>query len=125
MRVGVIDGVTTSSAVISHEMGGTLDKVKRCSGEAVGVDPFFLPRGGDFELTEMSDEAIAAIARHIDIDMGLIERLKAEPGKTIIKAAGNLGYPMGLWMEHLAMEIATLGPHSWPFLRGNRRAGRR
>ena len=108
MRVGVIDAVTTSSAVISHEMGGTLDKVKRLSGESVGVPPFYLPRGGDFELTEMGDEALSEIARHIDLDDDLIERLKQADGKTIIKAAGNLGYPMGLWMEHLAWEIASL-----------------
>lgn len=28
MHKGIIDGVTTSSAVISHEMAGTLDRVK-------------------------------------------------------------------------------------------------
>lgn len=28
---GLVDGVTTSSAVVSHEMGGVLDKVKRIS----------------------------------------------------------------------------------------------
>ena len=33
MRAGLVDGVTTSSAVVSHEMGGTLDQVKRCPGE--------------------------------------------------------------------------------------------
>lgn len=108
MRVGVIDAVTTSSAVISHEMGGTLDKVKRLSGEAAGVPPFYLPRGGDFELTEMSADALAEVARHIDLDDALIERLQQANGKTIIKAAGNLGYPMGLWMEHLGWEIASL-----------------
>jgi len=108
MRAGIIDAVTTSSAVVSHEMGGTLDKVKRCDGNAVGVDPFFLPRGGEFELTDMPEERIQELAHHVPIDFGLIERLKQTPGKTIIKAAGNLGYPMGLWMEHLAMEITTL-----------------
>ncbi len=61
MRVGVIDGVTTSSATISHELGGTLDKVKRCNGREVGVDPFFLPRGDDFELTEMDPHVEAQI----------------------------------------------------------------
>ena len=29
MDKGIVDGVTTSSAVIAHEMGGTLDRVKR------------------------------------------------------------------------------------------------
>ncbi len=46
MRVGIIDGVSTSSAVVAHEMGGTLDKVKRCAGEPVGVAPIgFLVMG--------------------------------------------------------------------------------
>ncbi len=108
MRVGVIDAVTTSSAVISHEMAGNLDRVRRCQGEDVGISPFFLPRGGEFQLTEMDDAEIRKIARHVPIDFGLIERLKRAEGKTTIKAAGNLGYPMGLWMEHLAWEICTL-----------------
>lgn len=108
MRVGVVDAVTTSSAVISHEMGGTLDRVKRCDGAGVGVRAFHLPRGGDFELTEADETYLREIARHIEVDFDLIARLKAADGKSIIKAAGNLGYPVGLWMEHLAMEIVTL-----------------
>jgi len=108
MRVGVVDAVTTSSAVVAHEMGGTLDQVKRCDGQAVGVDPFYLPKGGEFELAEMPDDAVEALAQHVPVDFALIERLKQAPGTTIIKAAGNLGYPMGLWMEHLAMEIGIL-----------------
>lgn len=108
MRVGVLDGISTSSATVAHEMGGTLDKVKRVSGEAVEVDPFFLPKGGEFELTLLDPETIAEIERFLPLDSGLIERLEKVEGKTIIKAAGNLGYPMGLWMEILAEEIATL-----------------
>ncbi len=38
----------------------------------------------------------------------MLARLQAAPGKTIIKAAGNLGYPVGLWLEQLAREILTL-----------------
>ncbi len=108
MRVGLIDGVTTSSAVVSHEMGGTLDQVKRCQGEPLGLSPEFLPRGGEFELTLMDDDAIREISRHAPIDWELIEKLKQAPGKTIVKAAGNLGYPMGFWLERLSQEILTL-----------------
>ncbi len=108
MRAGLVDGVTTSSAVVSHEMGGTLDLVRRCPGEALGLPKAILPRGEEFELTMMDDDAIRAIGHHIPIDWGLIEKLKQSPGKTIIKAAGNLGYPMGLWLEHLSQEIMTL-----------------
>lgn len=108
MRVGLVDGVTTSSAVIAHEMGGTLDLVKRCPGEPLGLPTAILPRGEEFELTLMDDDAIHAIGQHTPIDWALIEKLKRSPGKTIIKAAGNLGYPMGLWLEHFSQEILTL-----------------
>jgi hypothetical protein len=106
MRAGVIDAITTSSAAVAHEMGGTLDRVKRCDGRAVGVDPARLPRGGEFELTEVDDATLDAMARQVPVDFDLIARLRAAEGKTIIKAAGNLGYPMGLWLEHLSGIIA-------------------
>lgn len=109
MRLGIVDAVTTSSAVVAHEMGGTLDKVKRCDGVALGLDPKILPKGGEFELTLMSDADLEAIARDMPLDCGLIGELRAAEGKTIIKAAGNLGYPMGLWLEHFSWEILTLG----------------
>lgn len=108
MRVGVVDGVSTSSAVVAHEMGGTLDKVKRCNGVALGLDPAMLPRGGDFERSLMAPETAAEVAEHLLLDRDLMARLDAAEGKTIIKAAGNLGYPMGLWIERLSEEICTL-----------------
>jgi hypothetical protein len=108
MRVGLVDGVTTSSAVVAHEMGGTLDKVKRCAGAGVGVPAELLPLGGEFELTLMDDETLREIEETLPLDEQLLARLQAAPGKTIIKAAGNLGYPMGLWLEQLAREILTL-----------------
>ncbi len=108
MRVGVVDGVSTSSAVIAHEMGGVLDKVKRVLGDALGLPPDILPRGGEFELTLMEDDALASMAAEMPLDMALIEKLKQTPGKTIIKAAGNLGYPMGLWLERLALEVLAV-----------------
>jgi hypothetical protein len=108
MRLGVVDGVSTSSAVVAHEMGGTLDKVKRCNGIALGLDAAMLPRGGDFELSLMHPEAEAEAAEHLALDRDLMRALEAAEGRTIIKAAGNLGYPMGLWMERLSEEICTL-----------------
>lgn len=108
MRVGLVDGVTTSSAVVAHEMGGTLDKVKRCSGTSVGVPAELLPLGGEFELTLMDEATLSEIRETLPLDDPLLTRLQAASGKTIIKAAGNLGYPMGLWLEQLAREILTL-----------------
>lgn len=108
MRAGVVDGVTTSSAVVAHEMGGTLDRVKRCDGATLRVPHNLLPRGGEFELTEMTDEALRTIADLMPVDHALVERLRAAPGKAIIKAAGNLGYPMGLWVEVFSRELLDL-----------------
>ncbi len=108
MRVGVVDGVTTSSAVIAHEMGGVLDKVKRVDGRKLGLDSSFLPKGNAFELTVLHDATLAELARDMPIDLELIEKLQSTPGDTIIKAAGNLGYPMGLYLEKLSLEIMQL-----------------
>ncbi len=108
MRIGLVDGVTTSSAVVSHEMGGTLDRVKRCAGVPLGLPADILPRGGEFELTLADGEVMEEIRSHFPLDDELLAKLGGAEGKTIIKAAGNLGYPMGLWLEHLAAEIEGL-----------------
>jgi len=108
MRAGLVDAVTTSSAVVAHEMGGTLDQVKRCPGVPLGIPRHLLPRGGEFELTLLDDETLEEMARDLPLNLELINQLKQAPGKTIIKAAGNLGYPMGLWLERLSWEILAL-----------------
>ncbi len=108
MRLGVVDGVSTSSAVVAHEMGGTLDRVKRCNGVELGLESSLLPRGGDFELTLLPQDVAEEIDRNMAVDSGLMDRLVQAEGKTIIKAAGNLGYPMGLWIERLSAEITSL-----------------
>lgn len=108
MRVGVVDGVTTSSAVVAHEMAGVLDRVKRVDGQSLGLPSTILPRGGTFELTLIDDETMGEIAEEIPIDRALIEKLREAPGDDVIKAAGNLGYPMGLRTERLAEEILKL-----------------
>jgi len=108
MRLGVVDGVTTSSAVVAHEMGGVLDRVKRVDGMKLGLPSPLLPRGGTFELTLLDDRTLNEIAEQMPLDLALIERIKQAPGETIIKAAGNLGYPMGLYIERLAGEVLAL-----------------
>jgi hypothetical protein len=108
MRVGIVDGVSTSSAVVAHEMGGTLDKVKRCSGLDLDLAPEILPRGNIFELSVTDDALLDTIAKVMPFDRDLVERLRNAEGKTIIKAAGNLGYPVGLYLEWLSKEISIL-----------------
>ena len=83
---GVVDGVTTSSAVVNHEMGGALDRVKMC--------------GTDEELDELGKEML--------LDRELLAKRHAAEGHMVIKAAANMAYPMGLRTEKLAEEILSL-----------------
>lgn len=102
---GIVDGVTSSSAVVAHEMGGVLDEVKRVSGVELGFEESKLPRGNIFEITKMNDELLNKIMNEMIIDSDLIERAQSMDGDVIIKAAGNMAYPMGLRTENLAKEI--------------------
>ncbi len=110
MGRGVIDSVTTSSAVVAHEMGGALDKVKRVDALQIGFDPesAFLPRGEVFEFTELDDDDLLVLRREMVLDDDLLARGAETEGKVIIKAAGNMAYPMGLRTENLSREILTL-----------------
>ncbi len=105
---GIIDGVTTSSAVIAHEMAGSLDKVKRVDGRKLGFTKEILPRGDIFEVTIMSDDLMEEIKNEMPIDTTLIDNTMSLPGDIIIKAAGNMAYPMGLRSEKLAKEIMLI-----------------
>ena len=108
---GLVDGVTTSSAVVSHEMGGVLDKVKRISIHEIGeefLDFEKMPRGDVFELTELNDKQWDALRKEMIIDEALVERCKEKDGTVIIKAAGNMAYPMGYRNEDIASEICEI-----------------
>ena len=108
MRVGVVDGVTTSSAVVAHEMAGVLDRVKRVDRSEIGLPPDILPRGDSFELSLLDDRTLNEIATEMPLDQALLEKLRAAPGEEVIKGAGNLGYPLGLRTEMIAREMQTL-----------------
>ncbi len=108
MAKGIIDGVITSSAVIAHEMGGTLDKVKRIDGRQLGFGSDVLPKGFTFELTEIPDTALVELRHEMEIDDDLLARGRQVDGTVIIKAAGNMAYPMGLRSERLAREIMNI-----------------
>ena len=106
IRVGIVDAVSTSSAVISHEMAGSLDRVFRVDAKALGMDMEKMPRGDVFEFTCMTDEEIANLKREMPLDDDLLKRGKALPKQNeIIKAAGNMAYPMGPRTEKVAHEI--------------------
>ena len=105
---GVVDGVTTSSAVVAHEMAGVLDEVKRVEGKKLGFSGKILPRGGIFEITLMSGVLLDQLKKEMIIDTSLIDKALSLEGDVIIKAAGNMAYPMGLRTENLAKEILLI-----------------
>jgi hypothetical protein len=105
---GIIDGVSTSSAVINHEMAGTLEKVKRFDGVAFGLSPEKLPCDGQFEVSLISKARLVEYQREIPIDMALYRKMRRAKGNTIIKVAGNMAYPTGLRTERLAREVLGL-----------------
>ncbi len=104
----VIDGITSSSAVVAHEMAGVLDRVKRVNGKKLGFSKEKLPRGDIFELTKMSPDILEQLQKEMIVDTNLIERGFSLEGDVIIKAAGNMAYPMGLRTENLAKEIMLI-----------------
>jgi hypothetical protein len=102
---GIVDGVTTSSAVIAHEMAGALEEVKRVDGTKLGLPEDILPKGNTFEVTLMPDDFLKQLEKEMPLDTALLEKILSLDGSIIIKAAGNMAYPMGLRTENLAKEI--------------------
>jgi hypothetical protein len=108
MDKGIVDAVSTSSAVVAHELAGTLDKVKRIDGKKLGISQTLLPKGDTFEITQMSAELLTIVCAEMSVDEDLIQRGNDMEGSIIIKAAGNMAYPMGLRTERLAREILSV-----------------
>jgi deoxyhypusine synthase len=71
---GIVDGVTTSSAVIAHEMAGALEEVKRVDGTKLGLSEDILPKGNTFEATLMPDDFVKQLEKEMIIDKALIEK---------------------------------------------------
>jgi len=112
MGKGIVDGVTTSSAVINHEMSGSLDRVKMCDASLFGLDKSRMPRGNVFEFTDLSDEQTDILRKEMILDEDFFEKGKTADGRMVIKAAGNMAYPMGLRTEKIAEEILSLSRQS-------------
>ncbi len=115
MHRSVIDGVITSSAVVAHEMAGTLDKVKRVNAAEhpeLRLDGTILPRGDTFEVTLLSQAQREELAAEIEGGWERYDRVLGLPGSVIIKAAGNMAWPMGLRTEKLAREAEWIARDS-------------
>ena len=109
IRVGIVDAVSTSSAVIAHEMAGALDRVFRVDARALGMDMQKMPRGDVFEFTCMKENELEDHKKEMPLDEDLLKRGASLPKQNeIIKAAGNMAYPMGLRTEKLAHEVLAL-----------------
>jgi hypothetical protein len=80
MDKGIVDGVTTSSAVINHEMSGALDRVKMCNAPHFGFDKKKMPRGNLFEFTELTDEEIDVLRKEMFLDEELLKKSKTANG---------------------------------------------
>ncbi len=114
----LIDGISTSSAVISHEMAGALEKVKRIDGSTMGVNKDFLPMDGRLEVSLLSLEQLERWEREMPLDINLYRRMIGTRGDVIIKVAGNVAYPSGLRTEWAARNILALSRrHGLPFER--------
>ena len=105
---GIIDGVTTSSAVINHEMAGALEKVHRVDGTKLGFDEEKLPLDKLVEASLLPEKQLKMLKKEMQINEDLINDILSEEGNTIIKAAGNMAYPLGLRTERLAREAESL-----------------
>lgn len=108
VSAGLVDGVLTSSAVVAHEMAGALERVRRVEGGRLGLAPDALPADGMVEAALLSPERLAIIGRDLDLDRDLYRRMVSAPGPEIIKVAGNLAYPTGLWTERAALRLMPL-----------------
>lgn len=108
IRKGVVDGVLTSSAVVAHEMAGTLEKVYRVDGQGLGMEQDLLPADGKFEISLCGEEVLGKLEGEMEIDRELIRKALAMKGDTIIKAAGNMSYPLGLRTEMISREICEV-----------------
>jgi hypothetical protein len=116
IRRNIIHGVSTSSAVVAHEMAGSLEKVRRVKGADLGLNSALLARAETFEINILDDDDFETLRSDMALDMDLIRRAKELPGEEIIKAAGNMAYPMGLRTERVALEVESLArAHGLPF----------
>jgi hypothetical protein len=86
-------------------MAGALEEVKRLDGIQLGFSEDVLPRDNVFEATLMPPDSLEQLRKEMIIDTALLEKTLALDGNVIIKAAGNMAYPLGLRTENLAKEI--------------------
>ena len=108
IHAGIVDGVITSSAIISHEVAGALDRVHRVAASDLEGPTAAVPHDGILEASLLSADQLAELRRELPLDEDYYNALLAAPGSDIIKAAGNMAYPLGWRTERLAREAQAL-----------------
>ncbi len=108
VELGLVDGIITSSAVVGHELAGALEKVRRVDGVSLGFAPEHLPSDGRLEAALLSPQKWQDLAGDTTLDYDFYQRMLALPGPEIIKVAGNLAYPTGLYMERMALTFLPI-----------------
>lgn len=92
---GIIDGVTTSSAVVNHEMSGALDRVKMCDASQFGLDRARMPRGNVFEFTDLSEEETDILRKEMLLDEDLLKKGRSAGRQDGHKSRGQYGLSHG------------------------------
>ena len=108
VEMELVDGIITSSAVVCHELSGALERVRRVDGAALGLSKEFLASDQRWEVAVISREKWRKLSSQTLLDEALYEKLLSLPGPEIIKVAGNMAYPTGLWIERMAREFLPL-----------------
>ena len=111
----IVDSVLTSSAIVAHEMAGCLEEVKRVDGLQLDIDRNLLPRDDKFELSLLRPRDLRIIEKEMTIDRDLMQAISELPGDVVIKAAGNLAYPLGLRTERVSLEVSMLAKSTGRF----------
>jgi len=65
-----------------------------------------------FEITDLCAQDFEMLGNEMVLDTDLLRRARELPGQIIIKAAGNMAYPVGLRTERLATEVQALARQS-------------
>jgi hypothetical protein len=105
VRLDLVDGILTSSAVVGHEMAGALEKVRRVDGVLMGYPAEVLPTDGKVEAALAPEQDLVMMQKYVPLDMELYQRYLEAPGNEITKVAGNLAYPTGYFIEKIARHL--------------------
>jgi hypothetical protein len=89
-------------------MAGALDRVHRVAASELGSIAAAVPHDGVLEASLLSPEMLDEVCCELPLDEGYYQELLLAPGTDIIKAAGNMAYPMGWRTERLAREAQAL-----------------